>query len=481
MNKIPFVATLSAIGLAVSALVACGGGGSATPVAGTLATVASVRVSTYITDNLATEYSQVWVGVLKITAIDAATQAETALFSATSPSVFNLASLASVGQLMSSLSIGAGTYSHVKVTLDDKVQLVSLDGKTTTNATFKGNGEATVIPVKVDFDTAASTQLVLDFNLARFTLDAATGRVVPVIERRVEDKTKPFMREQAELHGAIVSVSATGFVMNDKRLGDGVVVLLATDAVIVDEATHKVLTLADLKAGTVIEAKGLVKAHAVATDPTSVTAAVVRVADAVRDAKPDAPKFAGGEGKITAIAGSVVTVALGEANFLPGAKGNSVDVDTAAAVYTHGAATDLAIGTTVGFRGTLGTDGKLTALFVDVEGAPSKNDRDAHPNLRFADLKATVVSLAGSLLTIDANPREGNANSNSRTYTVDIAKAGFKNWGVQCLTAGQHIDVKGALAGNVMTALVIEIEGACLSAAAATPPAPPASAASGPK
>jgi len=161
-------------------------------------------------------------------------------------------------------------------------------------------------------------------------------------------------------------------------------------------------------------------------------------------------------------------------------------VNTAGAVYTHGAATDLAIGTAVGFRGQLATDGSVSALFVDVEGAPSKNDRDTHPNLRFADLQATVVSLTGSVLTIDANPREGNANSNSRSYTVDIAKTGYKNWGAQCLTAGQKIDVKGALAGNAMTALLIEIVGPCLSAAPAAPtptptPTPPTPPASGPK
>ena len=478
MKNIHIAGSLSVLSLAVATLVACGGGGGSA--ADSTASPAAVRVSTYITDNLATEYSQVWVGVLKITAVDASTGVETTLFSATTPTVYNLASLASVGQLVSSLSIGAGAYSHVRVTLDDKVQLVSLDGKTTTNATFKGNGETTVIPVRADFDTSVSTQLVLDFNLAKFTLDAGTGRIVPVIERRAVDKAKPFMREQAEVRGVVASVSANGFVINDKRLGDGVIVKLATDAVIVDEATHKVLTLSDLKLGMVVEAKGLVQARTVSTDPLTVTAAVVRVADTANEPVPGATKFAGGEGKITAINGGVVTVALSEANFLPGAQGNSVDVNTVGAVYTHGAATDLAVNVEVSFRGTLGTDGKLTALFVDVEGAPSKNDRDAHPTLRFADLQATVLSLAGSVLTIDANPREGNVNSSSRTYTVDIAKAGFKNWGVQCLTAGQHIEVKGALAGNAMTALVIEIEGACLSAAAAAPPAPPASAASGP-
>ena len=59
MEGIPFVATCSAIGLDVAALVACGGGGGATPDAWPTVSVTSVRVSTYITDSLATEYSQV--------------------------------------------------------------------------------------------------------------------------------------------------------------------------------------------------------------------------------------------------------------------------------------------------------------------------------------------------------------------------------------------------------------------------------------
>ena len=473
-----FVTKLSVFAIAIAALAACGGGGSTTlSTSGGAVSPSSVRVATYITDNLATDFSQVWVGMLKITAVNAATGAETTLFSADTPTVFNLASLASVGHLMSSLSIDAGTYSHVKVTLDDKVKLVSLDAKATTNATFKGTGESTVIQVRVDFDTTASTHLVLDFNHAKFTLDAATGRIVPVIERRADDSVKPFMRKQAETRGAVVSVSGNAFVMNDKLLGDGVVVTLATDAVILDEASHRVLTLAGLKAGAIVEAKGLVQQPASAADPVALTATVVRVVDAARESLPGAAKFAGGEGKITAIAGTMITVALSEGNFLPGANGNSVSVQTAAAAYTHGAATDLVIGTAVSFRGTLDANGGVSALFVNVEGAPSKNDRDSHPNLRFADLQATVVSLDGTNLLITANAGEGNRNSTSTSYTVDVSKASFRNWGAQCLTAGQKIEVKGALAGNAMTALLIEIEGGCLSA---QPPAPPMPAASGP-
>ena len=123
-------------------------------------------------------------------------------------------------------------------------------------------------------------------------------------------------------------------------------------------------------------------------------------------------------------------------------------------------------------------NGGVSALFVDVEGAPSKNDRDSHPNLRFADLQATVVSLVGMNLTITANAGEGNRNSTSTSYAVDVSRASFKNWGAQCLTAGQKIEVKGALAGNAMTALLIEIEGNCLNS---QPPVPPTPSASGPR
>ena len=461
MNRRHMGAALTVISLAIAVLSACGGGGSSEAAD---ASAASVKVSTYITDNLATEYSQVWAGVQKITAINAATGAELTLFESDTAKVFNLASLASVGQLMSSVSIPAGIYSRVKVTLDDKLQLVSLDGRTTTNASFKGDGAPVTFPVSVDFDTSASAQWVLDFNLARFTYDAASGRVQPSIEKRGKEVIKQFMREQAEARGAVVSVAADGFVMNDKHFGDAVVVKLAADGVIFDQASHKVVTLADLKAGGVVEVKGKATPGASAGQALTITAAVVRVVDTAAEARPVAPKFVGGEGTITAVNGGVITLALSDANFLPGSQGNSISVNTANAVYTHGAATDLVVGTEVGFRGNVNTSGGLDALFVDVEGAPSKNDRDGHPERRFADLSAVVISVAGNILTFSANPGEGDRNSSSRTYTADISKAEFKVFGSHCLAVGQRLRIKGSLAGTAMVALVVEVVGGCLDA-----------------
>ena len=478
MNRINLCVSLSSIALAVAILAACGGGGSSSgDAAAPVATAAGVTVATYITDNLATDYAQVWVGVLKLAVVNTATGVETVLFESATPAVYNLSSLASVGQLMSTVKLPAGVYGRLLVTLDSAVQLVSLDGKTTTNAKLRADGSPVTVPVKLDFDTSAPTPIVIDFNLAKFSYDAATGLVAPTLEKK--DPAQPFMREQAGARGALVSVSATGFVMDDKRLGAGLKVKLATDAVILDEASKRVLALTDLVVGSTIEAKGVVARPAIAGEPLTLTAAIVRVVETAREQLPVAQHFSGGEGKVTVIAGTRLTVALSEANFLPGSNGNSVVVDTAKAVYTHGAATDIALGTSIEFRGQLDAAGVMQALFVDVEGAPSKNDRDSHPNGRFADLAATVVSVSGTTLMVTANPGEGDKGSAATSYTIDISKAEIKSWGASCLTTGQRLRVKGALTGTTMTAIVIEVVGACK--APVTPPVLPVPAASGVK
>ncbi|MEY2838000.1 MAG: hypothetical protein RJB60_299, partial [Pseudomonadota bacterium] len=100
---------------AIATLVACGGGGGGTA---SSSNGTAVAMSTYITDAVSDDYSQVWVGVLKITAVDS-TGAEVTLFSADTPQVYNLSSLDSVGQLMAAATIPSGTYRAVKVTLAD--------------------------------------------------------------------------------------------------------------------------------------------------------------------------------------------------------------------------------------------------------------------------------------------------------------------------------------------------------------------------
>ena len=322
-----FFAT-SAIALAV--LAACGGGGSS-PSGGSTSTVSPATLQTYITDNLATDYSKVWVSIKKITATDSTGTEVTLLDAGTAPVVVNLSSLASVGQFLSTVTIPAGIYPQVSVALDQSVQLVSLDGATTTNAKLSAGTADFIWKMKVDLDTSAAGQLVLDFNLARFTYDAASGIVTPVIEApKPADAFAKFVRQQAEVHATVNSVDATAgkITIDDSRLGNGIVVTLSADAVIIDEKTGAVIKLTDLAVGARIEIKGKVTPGATTTDPVTVTAAVIHVEPA---GSPDAAPAnrLHGEGTVSSVNKNLVTVKIAEANFMPGADTVVVDVTNA--------------------------------------------------------------------------------------------------------------------------------------------------------
>ena len=193
----------------------------------------SYKLQTYITDNLATDYSKVWVTVKKITAVDGAGTEVTLLDASASPVTVNLSSLADVGQFMSTVTLPAGVYAQIKVTLGNAVQLVSLDGSKTISARFNSTGADQVLTLRdLDLNPANTGQLVLDFNLAKFTYDATTGIVTAVVERRdAGEAFGKFIRQQAEVHGSVTAVNTTAgsFTVTDKRLGS-VVVTLAAEA-----------------------------------------------------------------------------------------------------------------------------------------------------------------------------------------------------------------------------------------------------------
>ena len=141
--RLPFRRAAWSVGTLALALTlgACGGSSSddaatASVSAGTpTAAAASVTLQTYITDNLTSDYSKVWVSIQRIVAT-AADGTETVLLDASAePVVVDLASLASVGELVSSTTVPVGMWTGVKVTLSNAVQLVSLDGATTAHHT----------------------------------------------------------------------------------------------------------------------------------------------------------------------------------------------------------------------------------------------------------------------------------------------------------------------------------------------------------
>lgn len=470
-------ALLALTAVAAAALTACGGGGA--PSAGALNQASAVRVQTYITDNLATDYSKVWVTIKQLSVVDASGNTVTLLDATAAPVVVNLSSLASVGQLMSTVAVPPGIYTEIQVTLGNDVQLVSLDGSTTTNAKFDATGTDFVWTVhNVSLDTSTTGQLVLDFNLAKFTYDATTGLVTPTIDvPKPADAFKKFVREQAEVHGTVQSVDpvAKTLTINDARLGGSVVVSLAADAVIIDETTGQTVALTALAANENVEIRGTVTPGATTADPVTVLASVIHVEPASSNAS------AHGEGTVTAVSGSLVTVSVDEANFLPGS--NSVVVDISSAHFEHGLASDIAVGVTVEFRGTVsgsGSTAELLAQSIDVQGAPSSGEREQNPGLHFSDLNGTVATVnADGTFALTVTQAEG-PYAVPGTYTVDPTGAIYKEGNVSCLAAGATVNAVGTLAatGSTFAARYLEISGC--SGEKASAPESEASAASEP-
>lgn len=452
------ILTLSTAALAV--LAACGGGGGGDTASTTpTATASSVTLQTYITDNLATAYSKVWVTVKKITATDSTGAVVTLLDATATPVVVNLSSLADVGQFMSSVTLPAGLYTQVAVTLGNDVQLVSLDGATTVTGQLGSGTSDFVWNVRnLRFDTATTGQLVLDFNLARFTYSAATGLVTPQVDvLSPADAFRKFVRQQAEVHGTVQSVDTTAgtITVNDSRLGTGVVVSLATDAVITNESTGSTLTLAQLTAGTRIGIKGTVTPGATTADPVTVTATVVHVESAITRAR--------GEGTVSAVNGSLVTVKLSDANFLPGS--DSVVVDIGTATFPHGLASDLVAGVAVSFRGQvsgIGSAAVITATTMDVRGAASNTARQAHPGRTYvgSGVRGTVGTVnSDGTFTFTVSSASATTAVPAGTYTVNAASATYHDGTATCLVAGATVKVVGTLSDTTLTATVLDVAG----------------------
>ena len=458
---------------------ACGGGGGSAGVAvvdtSGSAQAQSVPLQTYITDNLATEYSKVWVSIEKITAVDSG-GAEVTLLDATAvPAVVNLSSLASVGHLIATADVKAGVYTEVRVTLVNSVRLVSLDGLTTITAKLAPTGLDFDVHVRnVGLDTATSGQLVLDFNLAKFTFDAATGLVTPTVEApKPVDAFNKFVHQQADVNGVVKSVDLAKQTMtiDDMRLGKSLVVSLASDAVIVDETSGATVALAGIAVGAHVEIKGAVTPGATTGDPVTVVASVVHIE---RAAPPVAVTVVAGGGKVTAVSGHLVSVAIDDATFLPGA--NSVVVDISSAKFLHGAVGDLAVGVKLAFHGSLAGSGAapvVLAADVDVQGAPSAGElARGNPTQKFTAVNGAITTLnTDGSFTVAVLHADGPVVVPG-AYTVDASHATYMEGNASCLAVGHVVQAVGSLVNTTMTAKFMNVKD-CTGEKHAEP-APPA-------
>jgi hypothetical protein len=472
MTRPHLVASLTlASCLAAALLAACGGGadpgastGASTSNAPPTASAASYRLQTYITDDLTTDYAKVWVSIESITALNSAGTSVTLFDAGSSPVAVNLASLANVGQFLSSLSLPAELYTEIRVTLSNSVQLVSTDGLTTINAKFSSTGSSFVWRIRdLALNPATTGQLVLDFDLKKFSYNASTGLVTPaILARNPKDAFGQWVHQQAHVHGTVTAVNVAGgsFTVSDSRLGGTVVVTLSSDAVITSEATHSVLTLATLAVGSRVEVKGSVTPGATTADPSTVTSSVVHVLpEPSSNADGTAPRLSG-EGTVLALDGQRVTVSLQDANFLPG--GNSVVLDLSHAQFAHGQLSDLAVGVAVHFAGTAagtGSNAVVAVKVIDLDGAPSDRARHQRPDQAFNAGVSGAVTALRSLTDFTLNVTRASPTVPVGSYTVDATQAHYRRGNGSCLAVGAQVRVRGTVSGSVLTAMELEVEG----------------------
>ena len=187
-------------------------------------------------------------------------------------------------------------------------------------------------------DPPTSGQLVLDFNLAKFTYDATHG---PRDAGRRGAAPCRCVRQVRAPAGRPSTASCAGVDVAGRHARPSTTRASATGSSSRSRPTPSSSTpttgasvsLAASRVGAHVEIRGIVTPGATTADPVTRR----RLGRSHRGAlRPVAVQTVGGAGKVSAVSGNLVTVALDQASFLPGA--NSVVVDIAAAQFTHGQA-----------------------------------------------------------------------------------------------------------------------------------------------
>ena len=178
------------------------------------------------------------------------------------------------------------------------------------------------------------------------------------------------------------------------------------------------------------------------------------------------------------MSGTLVTLALDEASFLPGA--NSVVVDVANARFAHGKLADLTTGVAVTFRGTVSGAAANTVVLatdIDLPGAPSQSEQQKNPEQKFAAINGaiTILNSNGTFTVVQA--KADGLLVVPGPYTIDATHAAFGEGKASCLAVGQIVQAIGTLATSTLSAKLINVKGCAGEARSEpAPPAPPGAA-----
>ncbi len=438
MNAKPFVLVPL-----VTALVACGGSGTDSSTSSNLGSTVSVL----ITDNLTQTYSEVWVEVRSISAIDANGQ-KVVLFEDTTGQTYNLSQLVNVGALVDAQTVTPGTYTSFEIVLGNQITLVRADTGAVINATFDQTGNPThtvTVGGNLVVDPNQPATLALDFDLANFTYDDVTKTVTPSV---IQKDPNELAQATATTQGQVQAVNGPDqFVVAPATGGADITVNLHNNATVTDPAAGTVAPdTTGLQPGMNVNVSGTYDANTL-----TVTAANVQVD------RPTAPVALRHEveGIVVSVNGAVIEIDVKEASFRP--DGNTLTIDVGNALFSKGSLTMLAAGQEVEIKGDWDGTG-FTAGVVEIEGAPRNTSSRSYDD-DYAEIEGWVTAVAADSVTLTV--REYEHVSGIRVgdvLTIDRSGAWYKHGDAACLAPNMEIEVKGAFTATTMEAFVIEYD-----------------------
>ena len=209
---------LSLTALALS--VACGGGSSSSAT-GTTTPMGTAAV--ILTDAPSDQWSAVEVVVTQVAFLNKADHTKEVVAFQGASAKINLVDLDSVGELLASAQIPAGTYDALRISIDPaSVNLVKADGTTVPSSQVKVAGSSVIVNLSSDLVVTAngSNAVQLDFDLAHplFLVQLPDGTWVMNLQVRHRPNANG-MTGVAQLmfrhrKGTIASVGTSSFVLH---------------------------------------------------------------------------------------------------------------------------------------------------------------------------------------------------------------------------------------------------------------------------
>ena len=211
------------LGLTALALgLACGGGSSSSPAA-SAPPPATGTAAVILTDAPSDQWSAIEVVVTQVAFLNKADHTKEVVAFQGASAKINLVDLDSVGELLASAQIPAGTYDALRITIDPaSLNLVKADGTVVPSSQVKVAGSSVLVNLSSDFVVTANgsnaVQLDFDLNHPLFLVQLPDGTWVLNLQVRHRSNLNG-MTGVAQLmfrhrRGTIASVGASSFVLH---------------------------------------------------------------------------------------------------------------------------------------------------------------------------------------------------------------------------------------------------------------------------